>query len=124
MVAHFTFAVVKVVAVATVLALAVESFGRKKCLITGGLIQAATMLWIAGYQSLHHGTKIDGAGYVSLIAGTLPCFLRPENVLIQDNSIRVCYRVLYRMGSGTMDCCGRSDTERSAHGGNEHRNWC
>jgi uncharacterized membrane protein YhhN len=62
--------VVKVIAVATVLALAVEGFGRKKCLITGGLVQAVTMLWIAGYQSLHKGTDIDGAGYVSLIAGT------------------------------------------------------
>ncbi|KAF7314519.1 Sugar transporter [Mycena kentingensis (nom. inval.)] len=47
------YGVVKVVSVATVLALAVESFGRRKCLIAGGLGQSAMMLWIGVYSALH-----------------------------------------------------------------------
>lgn len=62
------YGVVKVVAVGTTLAVAVESFGRKKCLILGGFIQALMMLWIAGYSAIHPGNGVSGAGYVSIVA--------------------------------------------------------
>jgi hypothetical protein len=56
--------------VGTVIALAVEGFGRKRCLIVGGLVQAITMFWIAGYVSLDKSTTahVGGAGYVSIIS--------------------------------------------------------
>lgn len=62
------YGVVKVVSVGLVLALAVETLGRKKCLIIGGLGQGATMLWIGGYSGIHPSTKIVPASYVSIIA--------------------------------------------------------
>ncbi|EIN09868.1 general substrate transporter [Punctularia strigosozonata HHB-11173 SS5] len=62
------YGVVKVVSVAIVLAFAVESMGRKKCLIIGGIGQGVMMLWIAGYSAIHTGSGVDGASYVSIVA--------------------------------------------------------
>ncbi|XP_006459491.1 hypothetical protein AGABI2DRAFT_177416 [Agaricus bisporus var. bisporus H97] len=62
------YGVVKVVSVATTLIFAVESFGRKNCLIVGGLGQGLTMLWIGGYSAIHPETTIVPASYVSIIA--------------------------------------------------------
>ncbi|KAK7048606.1 putative quinate permease [Favolaschia claudopus] len=60
---------VKVVSVACALAIAVESFGRKKSLILGGLGQSAMMLWIACYSALHPTpTVATPASYLSIVA--------------------------------------------------------
>ncbi|KAJ3782816.1 general substrate transporter [Lentinula aff. detonsa] len=62
------YGVVKVISVGLVLMFAVESFGRKKCLIVGGIGQGLTMLWIGGYSSIHPSGPIVPASYVSLVA--------------------------------------------------------
>ncbi|KAG5636953.1 hypothetical protein H0H81_006301 [Sphagnurus paluster] len=62
------YGVVKVVCVGLVLLFAVESLGRKKCLIIGGLGQAVTMLWIGGYSGIHKSGKVVPASYVSIVA--------------------------------------------------------
>jgi hypothetical protein len=62
------YGVVKVISVGLVVCFAVESIGRKKCLIIGGIGQGAMMLWIAGYSAIHTGDGVDGASYVSIIA--------------------------------------------------------
>jgi hypothetical protein len=62
------YGVVKVVSVGLTLAFAVESFGRKKCLMLGGLIQGLTMFWIGGYMSLNkQATQVGAAGYFSIV---------------------------------------------------------
>ncbi|KAJ3714087.1 general substrate transporter [Lentinula raphanica] len=62
------YGVVKVISVALVLMFAVESFGRKKCLIVGGIGQGLMMLWIGGYSAIHPSGPIVPASYVSLVA--------------------------------------------------------
>ncbi|KAF5340877.1 hypothetical protein D9758_012155 [Tetrapyrgos nigripes] len=62
------YGVVKVVAVGIVIWFAVETLGRKKCLIIGGIGQGLMMLWIGGYSAIHTGTDVDAASYVSLVA--------------------------------------------------------
>ncbi|KAF9446830.1 general substrate transporter [Macrolepiota fuliginosa MF-IS2] len=62
------YGVVKVISVAIVLAVAVEGFGRKRCLIVGGLGQGAMMLWIGGYSGIHPSGKTVPASYVSIVA--------------------------------------------------------
>ncbi|TFK40438.1 general substrate transporter [Crucibulum laeve] len=62
------YGVVKTVSVALVLMFAVESFGRKKCLIVGGIGQGLTMLWIGGYSAIHPTGKPVAASYVSIVA--------------------------------------------------------
>ncbi|EGN99201.1 hypothetical protein SERLA73DRAFT_182081 [Serpula lacrymans var. lacrymans S7.3] len=62
------YGVVKVVAVGLTLAFAVESVGRKNCLIIGGLGQGLTMLWIGGYSGIHPQSTIVPASYVSIVA--------------------------------------------------------
>ncbi|KAF7299643.1 Sugar transporter [Mycena chlorophos] len=47
------YGIVKVISVATVLALAVETFGRRKSLIVGGIGQSFMMLWMGVYGALH-----------------------------------------------------------------------
>ncbi|KAJ6508428.1 general substrate transporter [Mycena sanguinolenta] len=60
---------VKVISVALTLALAVETLGRKKCLIFGGLGQSVMMLWIGGYSALHPTpTTASPSGYISIVA--------------------------------------------------------
>jgi hypothetical protein len=62
------YGVVKVISVGATLAFAVEGFGRKKCLMLGGLIQGLTMFWIGGYVSLNkQTTHVGGAGYFSIV---------------------------------------------------------
>ncbi len=58
----------KVVSVGTVLAIAVEAFGRKKCLLVGSLGQGLTMLWIGGYSAVVPAGKTVPASYVSIIS--------------------------------------------------------
>jgi len=62
------YGVVKVISVALVLAFAVESIGRKKCLIIGGLGQGAMMLWLAGYTGIHPSSSVVPASYVSIVS--------------------------------------------------------
>ncbi|THU84179.1 general substrate transporter [Dendrothele bispora CBS 962.96] len=62
------YGVVKVIAVGLVVWFAVESLGRKNCLIIGGIGQGLMMLWIGGYSAVHKGTNVDAASYVSLVA--------------------------------------------------------
>lgn len=63
------YGVVKVVSVGTVLIFAVESIGRKLCLIVGGLVQCLTMIWIGGYSAVHPSSShIVPASYVSIVA--------------------------------------------------------
>ncbi|KAF8132210.1 general substrate transporter [Mycena galopus ATCC 62051] len=60
---------VKVLSVGLTLVIAVESIGRKKCLIIGGLGQGAMMLWIGGYSALHPApTTASPSSYISIIA--------------------------------------------------------
>lgn len=54
--------------VAIVLAIAVEGFGRKRCLITGGIGQGLTMLWIGGFSGAHTSGTVVPASYVSIVA--------------------------------------------------------
>ncbi|KAF9068982.1 general substrate transporter [Rhodocollybia butyracea] len=63
------YGVVKVVSVGLILMFAVEKFGRKNCLIVGGIGQGLTMLWIGGYSAIRpSGSPIVPASYVSLVA--------------------------------------------------------
>jgi sugar porter (SP) family MFS transporter len=62
------YGIVKVVSVALVLIFAVESIGRKNCLIIGSLGQALAMFWIGGYSAIHPQPTIVPASYVSIIA--------------------------------------------------------
>ena len=62
------YGVVKVVAVSLVLAFAVESLGRKKCLMIGGLGQGLMMIWIGGYSGIHPQNTVVPASYVSIVA--------------------------------------------------------
>ncbi|EKM58555.1 uncharacterized protein PHACADRAFT_140586 [Phanerochaete carnosa HHB-10118-sp] len=62
------YGVVKTVSVALVLAFAVESLGRKRCLIIGGLGQGLMMLWIGGFSGVHPQPDIVPASYVSIVA--------------------------------------------------------
>jgi len=62
------YGVVKVIAVALVLLFAVEGFGRKRCLIVGGIGQGLMMLWIGGYSAIHPSGPVVPASYVSLVA--------------------------------------------------------
>lgn len=62
------YGVVKVIAVGIVLAFAVESLGRKRCLMIGGLGQGFMMLWIGGFSGIHPQSKVVPASYVSIVA--------------------------------------------------------
>lgn len=63
------YGVVKTVAVFIVVMTAVEKFGRKNCLLVGGVGQGLCMLWIAGYSAIHtDDTVVDAASYVSIVA--------------------------------------------------------
>ncbi|KAG6830861.1 hypothetical protein H0H92_014226 [Tricholoma furcatifolium] len=62
------YGVVKVVSVSIVLMFAVESLGRKKCLIIGGIGQGLMMIWIGGYSGIHRTGGIVPASYVSIVA--------------------------------------------------------
>jgi sugar porter (SP) family MFS transporter len=62
------YGVVKTIAVGLTLMFAVESLGRKRCLIIGGIGQACMMLWIGGFSAIHPQPRIVAASYVSIVA--------------------------------------------------------
>ncbi|KIY43911.1 general substrate transporter [Fistulina hepatica ATCC 64428] len=62
------YGVVKVVSVSLVLLFAVEGFGRKNCLIVGGLGQGATMLYIGIFQAIHSSSKVVPGSYVAIVS--------------------------------------------------------
>ncbi|KAG0701235.1 general substrate transporter [Suillus ampliporus] len=62
------YGVVKVIAVGLALAFAVDSWGRKMCLLVGALGQGLSMLWIAGFGAAHPQSTIVPASYVSIAA--------------------------------------------------------
>ncbi|KAH7928074.1 general substrate transporter [Leucogyrophana mollusca] len=62
------YGVVKFVVTIFVLAFVVESLGRKRSMIYGGLGQCLTMLWIGGYSGIHPQPTIVPATYVSIVA--------------------------------------------------------
>ncbi|KAF7298840.1 Sugar transporter [Mycena indigotica] len=78
-----------VISVATVLALAVETFGRRKSLIVGGLGQSAMMAWMGIYSSLHPPTEHPGESAPS----TLGYF---------SISTVYFYAIFYNVGWGPM----------------------
>jgi hypothetical protein len=62
------YGLVKVIAVGLALAFAVESWGRKMCLIVGALGQGLAMLWIGVFGAVHPQITIVPASYVSIVA--------------------------------------------------------
>lgn len=52
----------------TVLAIAVEGFGRKRCLLVGSLGQGLMMLWIGGYSAIVPAGKKVPASYISIVS--------------------------------------------------------
>ncbi|KAG2101164.1 general substrate transporter [Suillus cothurnatus] len=50
------------------LAFVIESWGRKRTLIYGGLAQGLMMLWIGGYAGAHPNQGVVAGTYVSVVA--------------------------------------------------------
>ncbi|KIK39626.1 hypothetical protein CY34DRAFT_324141 [Suillus luteus UH-Slu-Lm8-n1] len=62
------YGVVKFVVTCLTLAFVIESWGRKRTLIYGGLAQGLMMLWIGGYAGAHPNQGVVPATYVSIVA--------------------------------------------------------
>ncbi|KAG1856107.1 general substrate transporter [Suillus subluteus] len=62
------YGVVKFVMTLITLAFVIESWGRKRTLIYGGLSQGLMMLWIGGYSGAHPNQGIVPGTYVSIVA--------------------------------------------------------
>ncbi|KAI6039839.1 hypothetical protein EDC04DRAFT_3002887 [Pisolithus marmoratus] len=62
------YGVVKFVVTCLVLAFVIESWGRKRTLIYGGLAQAITMIWIGGYSAVHPEPTVVPSTYSCPIA--------------------------------------------------------
>ncbi|KAG1737143.1 general substrate transporter [Suillus paluster] len=62
------YGVVKFVATCITLAFVIESWGRKRTLIYGGVAQGLMMLWIGGYTGVHPKQDVVPATYVSIVA--------------------------------------------------------
>ncbi|KAI6122215.1 general substrate transporter [Pisolithus croceorrhizus] len=62
------YGVVKFVVTCLVLAFVIESWGRKRTLIYGGIAQAITMIWIGGYSAVHPQSTVVPTTYVSIVA--------------------------------------------------------
>ncbi|KAG2133567.1 general substrate transporter [Suillus bovinus] len=62
------YGVVKFVVACTTLAFVIESWGRKRTLIYGGLAQGLMMLWIGGYAGAHPDQGVVPGTYVSIVA--------------------------------------------------------
>ena len=62
------YGVVKFVTTCLVLAFVIESWGRKRTLVYGGLAQGLMMLWIGGYVAVHPEPTVVPATYVSILA--------------------------------------------------------
>lgn len=52
----------------TTLAIAVEGWGRKMCLLVGAIGQGLMMLWIGGFTAVHPDGGVVPASYVSIVA--------------------------------------------------------
>jgi len=61
------YGIVKVVCTGAGLVLAVEQFGRKRCLIFGGLVQAFAMFFIGAYMKIHPTGPPIAASYASIV---------------------------------------------------------
>lgn len=62
------YGVVKFATTCITLALVIESWGRKRSLIYGGLAQGLMMLWIGSYAGAHPNQGVVPATYVSIVA--------------------------------------------------------
>ncbi|KAG2131440.1 general substrate transporter [Suillus bovinus] len=62
------YGVVKFVVTCITLAFVIESWGRKRTLIYGGLAQGLMMLWIGGYAGAHPNQGVVPGTYVSIVA--------------------------------------------------------
>jgi sugar porter (SP) family MFS transporter len=62
------YGVVKFVMTLITLAFVIESWGRKRTLIYGGLAQGLMMLWIGGYAGAHPNQGVVAGTYVSVVA--------------------------------------------------------
>lgn len=62
------YGVVKFVMTLITLAFVIESWGRKRSLIYGGLLQGLMMLWIGGYAGAHPNQGVVPGTYVSIVA--------------------------------------------------------
>ncbi|KAH7928126.1 hypothetical protein BV22DRAFT_1031122 [Leucogyrophana mollusca] len=62
------YGIVKLCATVFAVVYAVETWGRKRCLIYGALGQGLMMLWIGGYVGIHPQSTIVPATYVSIVA--------------------------------------------------------
>ncbi|KAG2337461.1 general substrate transporter [Suillus weaverae] len=62
------YGVVKFVVTCLTLAFVIESWGRKRTLIYGGLSQGLMMLWIGGYAGAHPNQGVVPGTYVSIVA--------------------------------------------------------
>ncbi|KAG2337459.1 general substrate transporter [Suillus weaverae] len=62
------YGVVKFVVTCLTLAFVIESWGRKRTLIYGGLGQGLMMLWIGGYTGAHPNQGVVPGTYVSIVA--------------------------------------------------------
>jgi len=72
------YGVVKFAFVIIVLAFVIESWGRKRTLFYGGLVQAFTMIWIGIYSAVHPQPTIVPGTYAAIVAiylyGVAFCF--------------------------------------------------
>ncbi|PFH47943.1 hypothetical protein AMATHDRAFT_66470 [Amanita thiersii Skay4041] len=105
------YGVAKAVSVGLVLIFGVESIGRKRCMLIGGLGQGATMLWIGGFSGIHRTPDKVPASYVSIIAvylygasygvgwGPLPWVIAgevaPNHLRTAANSIAIGFNWLF-----------------------------
>ncbi|KAG1896923.1 general substrate transporter [Suillus fuscotomentosus] len=62
------YGVIKFVVTCMTLAFVIESWGRKRSLIYGGLAQGSMMLWLGGYAGIHPHQDVVPATYVSIVA--------------------------------------------------------
>lgn len=62
------YGVVKFVVTCITLAFVIESWGRKRTLIYGGLAQGLMMLWIGGWTGAHPNEGVVPGTYVSIVA--------------------------------------------------------
>lgn len=101
------YGVVKTVCVALVLAFAVEGWGRKKCLIIGGVGQALMMIWIGGYGGVHGTSTEVVPAYVRVLP---PLSTRTNTILqfvcVHCGRVPLCSILLYWLGSCTLGVCG------------------
>ncbi|KAG2114854.1 general substrate transporter [Suillus clintonianus] len=62
------YGVVKLVMACIGFSYTIETWGRKRTMVYGGLGQGLMMFWIGGYAGLHHNRGIVPATYVSIVA--------------------------------------------------------